>query len=114
MRHGFINYWSSFLKGDIQEVKKEENRTNVVINEGVNIVNYELDSGLIEFRTAVDDGDYARLDLNLIIGWQYHDFKFFRAVDYLESVAINEETETMWRFLAKIALDNKQLHIAER
>ena len=49
-------------------MKKEENRTNVVINEGVNIVNYELDSGLIEFRTAVDDGDYARLDLNLIIG----------------------------------------------
>ena len=38
----------------------------------------------------------------------------FRAVDYLESVPINEETETMWRFLAKIALDNKQLHIAER
>ena len=87
-----------------------------MINEGVNIVNYELDSGLIEFRTAVDDGDYAR-----------HAFKWFlkrstvnnyyficRAVDYLESVPINEETETMWRFLAKIALDNKQLHIAER
>jgi intraflagellar transport protein 172 len=48
------------IKGDIQEVKKEDNRTNVFINEGVNIVNYELDSGLIEFRTAVDDGDFAR------------------------------------------------------
>jgi intraflagellar transport protein 172 len=48
------------IKGDIQEVKKEDNKTNVVINESLNTVNYELDSGLIEFRTAVDDGDFAR------------------------------------------------------
>lgn len=48
------------IKGDIQEVKKENSKTNVVINEGVNIVNYELDSGLIEFGTAMDDGDLVR------------------------------------------------------
>ena len=48
------------IKGDIQEVKKENTKTSVVINEGVNIVNYELDSGLIEFGTAMDDGNLVR------------------------------------------------------
>ncbi len=48
------------IKGDIQEVKKEASKTMVIINEGVNMVNYELDSGLIEFGTAMDDGDLAR------------------------------------------------------
>jgi intraflagellar transport protein 172 len=84
------------IKGDIQEVKKENGKTNVVINEGINMVNYELDSGLIEFGTAMDDGDLVR------------------AVNYLESVQISDETETMWRTLAKVALDTKSFFIAER
>ena len=37
-----------------------------------------------------------------------------RAVDYLESVTISEETETMWKTLAKIALESRQYYIAER
>jgi intraflagellar transport protein 172 len=84
------------IKGDIQEVRKESSKTNVVINEGVNMVNYELDSGLIEFGTAMDDGDLVR------------------AVDYLESVPISDETETMWKSLAKTALDTQNFLIAER
>ena len=84
------------IKGDIQEVKKENGKTNVVINEGVNIVNYELDSGLIEFGTAMDDGDLVR------------------AVDYLESVQISDETETMWKTLARVALECQHFFIAER
>ena len=84
------------IKGDLQEVKKESSRTNVVINEGVNMVNYELDSGLIEFGTAMEDGDLVR------------------AVDYLESVSVSEETETMWKTLARVALESQQYYIAER
>lgn len=84
------------IKGDIQEVKKENSKTNVVINEGVNMVNYELDSGLIEFGTAMEDGDLVR------------------AVDYLESVQISNETETMWRTLARNALETQNFFIAER
>ncbi len=58
---------------------------------------YELDEGLIEFGTAVDDGD-----LN-------------RAVAYLESLSPEaDETEAMWRTLARMALENRQLHVAER
>ena len=49
------------IKGDIQEVKKEESKTTVLINEGVNIAYYDLDSGLIEFGTAMEDGNLVRL-----------------------------------------------------
>ena len=61
-----------------------------------------MDEGLIEFGTAVDDGD------------------FNRAVDYLERLdtaaggGTNGETEAMWRTLARLALEGRQLHVAER
>ena len=32
----------------------------VLVKEGVTIVSYMLDEGLIEFSTGIDDGDYAR------------------------------------------------------
>jgi intraflagellar transport protein 172 len=48
------------IKGDVQEIKKENNKTSVLINEGVNIASYELDSGLIEFGTAIEDGNLNR------------------------------------------------------
>ena len=32
----------------------------VLVQEGVNTVTYTLDEGLIEFGTAVDDGDFSR------------------------------------------------------
>ena len=31
------------------------------MNEGVTTISYTLDEGLIEFGTAVDDGDFPRL-----------------------------------------------------
>jgi hypothetical protein len=37
-----------------------------------------------------------------------------RAADYLDSVQINEETETMWKTLARVALESRQFSIAER
>ncbi len=58
---------------------------------------YQLDEGLIEFGTAVDDGD------------------FNRAVAYLESLSPEaDETEAMWRTLARMSLESRQLHVAER
>lgn len=35
----------------------------MIVNEGVATVSYQLDEGLIEFRTAIDDGDFNRYDL---------------------------------------------------
>ena len=50
----------------------------------------------IEFGTAVEDGD------------------FNRAVEYLEKLEMTAETEAMWRTLARMSLESRHLHIAER
>ena len=39
---------------------------------------------------------------------------FFRAVAFLESLEMSLETEAMWKTLSRLALEAKQLHIAER
>jgi len=42
------------------EIERRDGKTDVLVNKGVSTVNYTLDEGLIEFGTAIDDGDYAR------------------------------------------------------
>ncbi len=42
------------------DLERVEGKTNVIVTEGVSTVTYTLDEGLIEFGTAVDDGDYER------------------------------------------------------
>ena len=56
---------------------------------------FHLQAG-IEFGTAVEDGD------------------FNRAVEYLEKLEMTAETEAMWRTLARMSLESRHLHIAER
>ena len=48
------------LQGDIVDLDRQDGKTEVLVNEGVTTVSYTLDEGLIEFGTAIDDGDYAR------------------------------------------------------
>ncbi len=84
------------IKGDIVDVVREDGKTEVIVQEGQHQFSYELDEGLIEFGTAIDDGD------------------FNRAIAFLESLAMSSETEAMWRTLAKLSLEAKQLAIAER
>ena len=43
------------------DLERHDGKTDVVVTEGVTSVSYTLDEGLIEFGTAIDDGDYARL-----------------------------------------------------
>ena len=47
-------------------MERKDNKTDVLVNEGVNTVAYTLDEGLIEFGTAIDDGDYFRSGFGLI------------------------------------------------
>ena len=83
--------------GDIVDIAREDGKTEVIVQEGQHQISYDLDEALIEFGTAVDDGD------------------FNRAVVYLESLEVGApETEAMWRTLAKLSLEGKQLHTAER
>ena len=49
-----------FPQGDIIELERSDGKTEVLVNEGVTTVSYTLDEGLIEFGTAIDDGDYGR------------------------------------------------------
>merc|ERR1719239_642832 len=84
------------IKGDIVDLERKDGKTDVLVNEGVNTVAYTLDEGLIEFGTAIDDGDY------------------FRAAAFLETLEMSAETEAMWKTLSKVALEERQLHIAER
>ena len=37
-----------------------------------------------------------------------------RAITYLESLEASPETEAMWRTLARLSFESKQLHVAER
>ncbi|XP_054675420.1 intraflagellar transport protein 172 homolog isoform X4 [Grus americana] len=84
------------LKGDIVNLERNDGKTEVIVSEGVNTVSYTLDEGLIEFGTAVDDGDYHR------------------ATAFLETLEMSTETEAMWKTLSRLALEARQLHIAER
>ncbi|XP_043365854.1 intraflagellar transport protein 172 homolog isoform X3 [Dermochelys coriacea] len=84
------------LKGDIVNLERNNGKTEVIVAEGVNTVSYTLDEGLIEFGTAIDDGDYSR------------------AAAFLETLEMSTETEAMWKTLSRLALEAKQLHIAER
>lgn len=49
------------FQGDIVDLERADGKTDVIVNEGVTSVSYTLDEGLIEFGTAIDDGDHARL-----------------------------------------------------
>ncbi|XP_024146740.1 intraflagellar transport protein 172 homolog [Oryzias melastigma] len=84
------------IKGDIVDLERAEGKTNVLVKEGANTVAYTLDEGLVEFGTAIDDGDYVR------------------AMDFLETMEMSVEIEAMWKMLSKLALEAQQLHIAER
>ncbi|XP_031437803.1 intraflagellar transport protein 172 homolog isoform X2 [Clupea harengus] len=84
------------LRGDIFDLERSNGKTEVIVTEGVNTVSYTLDEGLIEFGTAIDDGDY------------------YRATAFLETLEMCAETEAMWKTLSKLSLEARQLHIAER
>ena len=50
--------------------------------------------------------------LNLTLIFSPDDGDFNRAITYLESLEATPETEAMWRTLARLSLENKQLHVA--
>lgn len=55
------------IKGDVLDILRDDGKTEVVVQEGHHQVTYELDEGLIEFGTAIDDGDFERAVAFLVI-----------------------------------------------
>jgi len=84
------------IKGDIEDIERSNGRTCVIVDEGVNMVEYELDEGLICFGSCLERQLYAK------------------AVDLLEELPLTPETEAMWRTLADASMDHFNLPVAER
>ena len=57
------------LKGDIVDLERADGKTEVLVNEGVTTISYTLDEGLIEFGTAIDDGDFPRYWFLIVSGY---------------------------------------------
>ena len=68
----------------------------MVVQSGVDTVSYTLDEGLIEFGTALEDGDFGR------------------AVVFLETLEMSPETEGMWQTLATRSLEESEILVAAR
>ncbi|XP_046396687.1 intraflagellar transport protein 172 homolog [Ischnura elegans] len=89
------------INGEVIDVIRANGKTEVIVQEGGRQLGYALDEGLVEFGTAVEDGDVNR------------------ALAYLEGLdgiggGTASEAEAMWRALATLALETKQLHVARR
>lgn len=84
------------IKGEVVEIQRSDNKTDVIVSDGSSTIVYGLDEGLIEFGSAIDNKDFKR------------------AVLYLEKLGYSEETEDMWANLGKLALESEKLGIAER
>jgi intraflagellar transport protein 172 len=84
------------IKGDVESIQRTENQTEVLVDDGNNTISYKLDEGLIEFGAALE---YRGLDA---------------AVDILEPLDLTPETEANWKTLAKLAMEEQNLYVAER
>jgi len=84
------------IKGDVDSIERTEGKTEVLVDDGANAVSYNLDEALIEFGAALE---YKGLD---------------RAVEILEPLELTPETEANWKTVAKMALEQQNLVVAER
>ncbi|XP_022904124.2 intraflagellar transport protein 172 homolog [Onthophagus taurus] len=84
------------VKGDVVDVIRDNGRTQVITIEGSNTIKFDLDEGLVEFGTAVNDNDYGR------------------AVLFLEKMGNGSEADAMWHNLVNIGLKNQDLFLAKR
>ncbi|CAK4705865.1 hypothetical protein LEN26_010812 [Aphanomyces euteiches] len=84
------------IKGDVEQIERANNRTEVIVDEGMNTASYQLDESLINFGTAIDDKQLVR------------------AMSILEPLELTPETEAMWMQLSAEALKCNDHRIAER
>ena len=87
---------SHSIKGDVEDIERVDGRTEVIVDEGISQAVYPLDESLINFGSALEDGDYVR------------------AVDILDGLQVTSEVDAMWRQLSTIAVTQGDLRIAQR
>lgn len=94
-----MKYETQFVfhaQGDVVDIVKEANKTEVMVKEGPQIVAYPLDDAVIEFGTAVEEGDFAR------------------AAFYLEGQGPTNDTQALWKVLSDVVQRRGDLHLMER
>ena len=84
------------IRGEVVDIERAGGRTEVIVDESIQSVSYALDEALIEFGSAVEGKDY------------------YRAINMLEPLELNAETEGMWLKLSEMALESKHLPVAEQ
>ena len=84
------------IKGDVETIERSEGKTEVLVDDGANTVSYNLDEALIEFGAALEYNGLAR------------------AVQILEPLELTPETEANWKTVAKMAIEQQNLFVAER
>ena len=84
------------IKGEIEDIERSEGRTEVIVDEGMNTVSYALDEALIGFGYAIQRKDYQK------------------AISILSPLQLTDETQTMWKQLSALALEEQQFEIAEQ
>ena len=84
------------IKGEVEDIDRNKTGTFVIVDEGIGKSSYALDQHLIEFGFALESRD---LD---------------KAAETLEPLEVNTETEANWRALAEVALEDRNLKVAER
>ncbi|XP_056632969.1 intraflagellar transport protein 172 homolog [Diorhabda sublineata] len=84
------------VKGDVIDIVRNNGKTEAICLDGNNTFNLELDEGLVEFGTAMNDNDYNR------------------AVLFLETMRNSTEAEAMWHTLYSTAMKQQNLPLAER
>lgn len=85
------------IKGELMDIERHNNRTEVIVDEGINTVSYALDEQLIEALTLIQFG--------AAMGEQ----NFERAVRVLEPLELTPETEAQWMELSELALQHNQV-----
>ncbi|KAL1502378.1 hypothetical protein ABEB36_007525 [Hypothenemus hampei] len=84
------------VRGEVTDVIRTNGKTEAVCMDGNHVFNIELDEGLVEFGTAINDNDYSR------------------AVLFLESMGKSPESDVMWHTLLAIALKQQNFMLTER
>eukprot|EP00798_Chlamydomonas_sp_ICE-L_P014196 gene14196-20166_t len=90
------------IKGELTDIERNGDRTEVIVDEGINTVSYALDEQLIEALTHIRFAS--------AMGEQ----NFAAAVRVLEPLELAPETEAQWMELSELALQQGQVVIAER
>ncbi|RCN37320.1 tetratricopeptide repeat protein [Ancylostoma caninum] len=84
------------IKGEVEAVLRDAERTEVIVQEANAKVAYELDNVQIDFGSAIEAGDLAK------------------AAAFLDHYRVADDSYTMWNKVAELALDQSNFFIAQR